>query len=152
MHHDLGDVLRILEANVRPRFSAVHGLVHSVAIRNISANARFARAHVHHIRIGRRHGHRANGHDSGLVCHRHPCQPTVFRLPHAARHGSEIISSRITRHAGHGQRAPAAKWPNLPPFHALQRLVIQGLRMNRFLPRPQRPHRQQKRGVNRQSL
>ena len=138
MHHDLGDVLRILEANVRPRFSAVHGLVHSVAIRNISANARFARAHVHHIRIGRRHGHRANGH--------------VFRLPHAARHGSEIISSRITRHAGHGQRAPAAKWPNLPPFHALQRLVIQGLRMNRFLPRPQRPHRQQKRGVNRQSL
>ena len=124
MHHNLRDVLRIVEADVRPRLPAVHGLVHPVPIRNISANARFPGAHVNHIRVRRRYRNRANGHDSGFVRHGRPRQPTVLRLPHTASHGAEVIRLRIASHSRNSKRAPATKWPNLPPLHAFQRFFI----------------------------
>ena len=46
MHADLGDVLRLGEADVRPRLASVRGLVGTVALNDVAADIRLARADV----------------------------------------------------------------------------------------------------------
>src|SRR5579859_7008803 len=54
------DCPRIAKTNIFPRLPAVDRLVHSVAMRNVAANAGLARAHVHHVWIRRSDRQAAN--------------------------------------------------------------------------------------------
>ena len=152
IHDNLRDMSRVFQPDVRPGLSAIHGFVHSIAVRNISANARFARAHVNHVRIRRRHCDRTHGHDPGLVRHRRPRDPAVRRFPGTARHGPEIIGLGIARHAGYREGAPATKWAHLAPFHPLECVFVECLRMQRNNRQSKKARDQQHYAVNRKPL
>ena len=94
---DLADVLRVVEADVRPRLSGVGGLVHAVAVAHRVAQRRFAAADVHRVRRGRRDRDRADRRHGLRVEHRRPHAPRVDRLPHAAVHRAEIEFVRPPR-------------------------------------------------------
>jgi hypothetical protein len=51
MNADLRDILRLLEAHVRPRLSAVGRLVHTVASHDVAADARLAHPDEHEVGI-----------------------------------------------------------------------------------------------------
>src|SRR5471032_1320676 len=40
------DVPRVLEADILPGLAPIHGLVHAIAVRDVAANAGFARPHI----------------------------------------------------------------------------------------------------------
>ena len=129
----------------RPGLAGVDGLIHPIAVRNISAPAGFARADVDHIRIRRSHGNRADGHDSRLVRHRRPGEAAIGRFPNAAGNRSEIISLRIAGDARYCERASAAKRTDLAPLHCLQCIFIERLRTQSRASQSNQKHRQQER-------
>ena len=61
INNDLADRARIVQANVLPGLAAVQRLVDTIAVRDVAANAGFARPHVQDIVIGTRHCNAADG-------------------------------------------------------------------------------------------
>ena len=58
---DLADVVRVGEADVRPRLSGIGGLVQAIAVAHRIAKRRLATTDVHDVRSRRRDGESANG-------------------------------------------------------------------------------------------
>ena len=115
MHDDARDLLRVGESDVRPRFAAVDRSVHSVALRDVGAHVRLARADIDDVRIGWRHRDRADRSDRLRIEDRLPRAARVIRFPHAAVHAAEIEMLRLSRHASDREHATRAKRTNAAP-------------------------------------
>jgi len=115
---DLADVLRVVEAQVRPAFPGVVGAIDAVAEAHRVTQRRFAAADVHDVRRGRRHGDRADRGNRLSVEHRLPSPAAVDRLPHAAVHRAEVELFGAARDARGRRHAAAAKRAEHAPAEA----------------------------------
>ena len=115
IHSDARDVARVFKMDVRPGFTGVHGLPHSIAIGDIAADAGFAGADINHVGIVGRDGDCADGADVSGVRQWRPVLAGVRCLPNAAGHRTEIINVGIARHTGDGEHASAALRANQSP-------------------------------------
>src|SRR5207248_3053692 len=125
---DRGDLLAVVEAEVLPRFAGVGGFVDAVAGGEIGTLQTFAAANVDDVRIGRRNGDRADRAGRLIVEDRRPDAAVVGRLPDAAVVHADVEKARLSRHAGRGDGASAAKWSDAAPTHCGRRI---GLREER---------------------
>src|SRR5581483_8141692 len=128
VHDDAGDVARVVEADVRPGLTGVHGFIHPVAEGDVAANAGFAGADVDDVGIGRRHGNAADGRDRLLIEERNPGDAGVGGFPDAAGDRAEIIRVGIAGNAGDREDATATEWSDETPFHFLERVLVESLR------------------------
>ena len=126
MDDDAADLLRVVEADVRPRLPAVGRLVHAVALGDVGAHVGLAAADVDHVRIRRRHGQRADRADRLPVEDRQPRAASVDRLPHPAVHAAEVEMLRFARHAAHGEHAAAAERSDQAPVQILEEGRVDG--------------------------
>ena len=96
----------------------VGGLVHSVAVGDVAAQAGFAGARIKDVvvRVGNRDG--ADRGNALLIEGRRPGHAAVGALEDAAGNRAEVIRVGIAGHAGDSEDAPAAKGSDLAPLHA----------------------------------
>ena len=129
--HDPADLSRFTQPDVRPRLSAVDGLVDPVSRCQIAANVRLACARVNDQRIRRSHRQRSNRRHRLTVEHRNPCQTRICRLPDAAVDRPEVKRVAIPWHPGSRNCATSSVRTNRPPLHAAKQLRRGGLRRYR---------------------
>ncbi len=75
---------RVMQAHVFPGLSAINCFVNSISMRDVAPNARFARSHIHDVRIRRRNRQASNRGDCLLVENGSPSHRAVGRLPYPA--------------------------------------------------------------------
>ena len=115
------DLVRLLEADVRPVIAAVDGLVHAVAHRRVVARIPFARADVDDVLVARRDGHGPNGASARLVEDRGEGVAAVRRLDDAAVCARHVVGERVARHADDLRDAPGVvRRSHGAPRHALE--------------------------------
>jgi hypothetical protein len=110
--------MRQIKTEMRPRLSGIRRLVDAVAITVGIAKRRFARADIHHVGIGLRHGDRADGGDGLSVEHRHPRAAGIDGFPDAAVHVAEVELVRTSGHAAHRVDASATEGADHAPMEA----------------------------------
>ena len=115
VHQHRADLERVLEPDVRPGLAGIRGLVHAVTGAEAGADVGFARTHVNHVRVGRRHRDRADRGHRLLVEDRIPGAPRVPRFPDPAVYRPEIEMVRLPGHPGHCRHAASAKRTDQPP-------------------------------------
>ena len=112
---DAADVVRVLEADVRPRPPAVDRPVHAIAVADRIAQRRFAAPDVDDVGVRRRDRERADRRDRLRVEHRRPRAARVHRFPDAAVDRAEVELVRPARDAAHRIDASAAERTEHPP-------------------------------------
>src|SRR6185503_10334043 len=125
---DAPDLLRVGEADVRPRPPAVRRLVGAVALGDVGAHVRLAGADIEDARVGGREGDGPDGSDGLAVEERAPGAAGVRRLPHAAVDAAEIEVLALARHARHREHAPAAERAQETPAQLLE---LRGVHVSR---------------------
>src|SRR5262249_36954180 len=110
-----GDLLRLVESDVRPALAAVGRLVHAVALRDVGAHVGFAGADVDHVRIRLRDRERADRADRLRVEDRLPRSSGVVRFPHSAVDAAEVEMLRLAWDSTDSEYAAAAKRADQPP-------------------------------------
>src|SRR5262249_48384013 len=105
---DAADLPRVRQAHEPPRGARVRGEVDAVAVDDVVARVRLARADPELVGVGRGHRDRA---DRGrlLLEDRLPRQAAVDRLEDAARAGPDVDRVRVAGDAGDRGDAPAAR-------------------------------------------
>ena len=91
-----------------PSLAAVHGLVDAVAVGNVGAGARLARAHVDDVWVGIGNGDGSDG--AGVdeaVGDAVPVDAAVVGLPDPAAGAAEVEDQRVLGVAGDGDGASA---------------------------------------------
>ena len=122
---DFADRARIPQANVLPGLAAIERLVNAVAVRDVAANAGFARSDVEDVRDSSSHTAMLPIADvPSLIENRGPSHRAVGGLPHSAAGRAEIIGRGIARNSGRGQRASAAKGTDQAILHSLESLFL----------------------------
>ena len=101
MDNHRANVPRVFQSDVLPGPAAVERFVDAIAVRNIAANARLARANINNVVVRRRNLNRANRGDGFLIKNRRPVRARVSRFPNPARRRSKIENVRLTRYAGY---------------------------------------------------
>ena len=126
---DLGDHLRLGQADMRPCLAAVRRLVRAVALNDVAANVCLAGADVDHVRVRRRDRDRANrrGVDQS-VGDRPPGHAAVGCLPQTAAGGAHVVLVGSRDAAGHGNRSTAASRSHAAPAERAERSSIGLLR------------------------
>ena len=114
--HDLGNLLGVAQAEVRPRLAGVGGLVHAVAGGQVGPLLRLAGADVDHVGIGRRHGQRANRAGRRRIEDRQPRAPGVGGLPDAAVDDADVEGVRLAGHAVERLGAAGAMRADVSPL------------------------------------
>ena len=116
IHNQPPDGVRVAQARERPGLAGIDRLVNAVPANDVAADARFARPHVDHIRIGLGNSHRADrrGRIFRLVEKRFPVETAVGGLPHSSSHRAKIVDIILPHHARNRDDAPAAKWADQP--------------------------------------
>jgi hypothetical protein len=112
---DLGDLLRVGEAQVRPRLPAVGGLEDPVAGGEVGALQPLAAAGVDHVGVRFGDGEGADGAGRLVVEDRRPHAPVVVRAPDAAVVHADVERPRPRRDAHGRDGPPAAERPDHPP-------------------------------------
>ena len=112
MNDHITNVMSIAKANVCPRFACVGGLVHSVSMRNVAANAGLPGAGINYIGIGIRNGDRANRGDGLFFEKRIPGITSIRGFPNATGHCAEVIGVRLRWNASNCNYAAAPERPN----------------------------------------
>src|SRR3989449_2892948 len=118
MYAHARDLLRLGESDEGPGLTAVRGLEHAVAVRDVAADRVLAGADVHDVGVRLAHPERPDGAAEVLVCHRQPGVAAIRRLEDAAARGPHPEFVGTGGRAGHGDRAPAPEDPDLPPLEA----------------------------------
>ena len=122
VHANLRDVLRLDEADVRPRLAGIRRLVHAVARRDVAADFALAGADIHDVRIPWRDSHGADRRARDLtVGHRTPGGAAVHRFPQAAAGGAEVVLERPGHAAGDRNRTAAAIRSDVAPAQRAER-------------------------------
>src|SRR6185312_1510010 len=88
---DPRDLLRLLETHRRPRLTAVGGLPHAVAVRDVAADGILATADPHDIRILLIDGERADRAAEIVVGDGRRGLAAIDRLPDTAARGAEVV-------------------------------------------------------------
>ena len=114
---DIGDHLRIAQAQVRPGLAGVGGFVHAVASGQIGADDAGAGADIDHVGIGGRHGDGADGAGRLVIEQRNPGGAEVGGAPDAAVVEADIEDVGLAGHAGKRARASGAGRPDGSPVH-----------------------------------
>ena len=112
---DVGDLLRVAQAQMRPRLAGVGRLVDAVAGREIRPVQAFAAADVDDVGVGRRDGDRADGSGRLVVEDRLPHATGVGRLPDAAVDRRHIERVRVAAMPGRRARPARAMRTDVPP-------------------------------------
>ena len=106
MHEDPPDVLGSFEPHALPCSSAVHGLVHAVAVGHAALGVVLTGAHPHHVGVARVEGDDADGIRAFAAEHGLERRTVVHRLPHTSRRRGDVPGPRVL--AAHGEvRDPA---------------------------------------------
>ena len=100
-------MLRILEADVLPGFSAVGGFVNSITPRHAVARVGFSCAHPDCVGIRRVRGHGSDSADGLMFEDRLPGGAFAGAFPHTATAGREINVFRRIARDGNIDHAPA---------------------------------------------
>ena len=108
--------------------SGIGGFIHAVAKGDVVAKARLSGADINDVGIGWGDADGADSLSRFVVEHRFPGVSRIRGFPHSTGDGAEVIRLRITRNTCHCLHAAAAKRPDQPPFHLLQRAGINFLR------------------------
>src|SRR5262249_44152532 len=98
-------------------------------MREIAANAGFTHPDVNDIRVGLADLNRAHsaGAERLSIGYRLPVGAAVGRLEDAATRAAEVIDHRLRRHAGDGDRTPAAKRADVAPSQSAERVRLRSL-------------------------
>ena len=108
MHLDLADGAGPRQADVLPALASVDGAVHTVADGHVAAGLGRSHPHVDHVRIARRHGHRADGASLEVVIRQVlPGESRVRRAPDAAA-GRAHVERVGVRHVPGDRGDPSA--------------------------------------------
>src|SRR5260370_4555325 len=81
---DLGNLLGIMHAEMRPGFAAVGGAVHAVADGEVGPVQSLTASNINDVRIGSRYGKRANRSGWLLIEDRGPSAGEVVGLPYSS--------------------------------------------------------------------
>ena len=118
---DLGDILRLLKADVRPGLAGVGALIDAVAGHDVAADAGLARTDVDDIRVRLAHRHGANRRALDLaVGHGGPVFTAIGGLPETAADGAEVGFLGASLNAADGNRSAAAVGADAAPTECLQ--------------------------------
>src|SRR5205823_621628 len=115
------DLLRVVEAEVRPTVAAVGGAIDAVAVGQIFTETVFSSADVDDVRVGRGDRDRADGGDLGRAAFHAsvgdvaPRLAAVGGLPHAAVRRAEVEDARVNGIAGDSDGASAAIRADVSP-------------------------------------
>ena len=122
---DSGDGLRLPEADVPPRLSAVRRSVDAVALGDGAAELRLAAADVDDVRIGLRHSHGADGRRGDLpIGDGEPAVPGVGGFPEASTCSTKIIFIWPTGTSHRRKGATPTIRTNISPFHIAEKRFI----------------------------
>ena len=120
VHGEIGNLLRVIERQVRPGDAAVRRTINAVADRQIRPMQAFAACHVDGSGIGRSNRDRANGLSGCRVEQGIPGPAVISGFPYAAIDRADQEGVGLARNAGHRSRAPAAERSNHPPMQRLR--------------------------------
>ncbi len=121
MDLNVADLSSVLQPRELPAVAAVQGPVDAPARGDVAPDARRAGADVHHVRIGLRHGHGADGADVDLaVGDVRPVLARVVGLPDAAAGGARVPGVELGRVAGDRRGAAAPVGPDHPVIQTLE--------------------------------
>ena len=124
---DLGDPVRVAEADVLPGRARVAAPVDAVARQDVAANARLAGADEDEVGVGFGHRHRADRRRRDLeVGDGEPVLAAVGGLPEPAARGAEVGLLRAALDAGGGDRAAAAVRAEVAPGVAGEEGGVEG--------------------------
>ena len=144
---EVGDLLAVAQAKVRPGLPRVGGLVDAVSNREVGTAESLTAADVDHVRIRGRDGDRSDRAGRLIVEDRLPGAAGIRRLPHPAVADADVERVRLRRHADRGLGAPAAERADAPPSHVTEQLRIHrsGERGRRSLAHRRPRHRRRRR-------
>ena len=121
---DSGDLLRIVEAKVRPGLARVRGFVNPVADRKVRPLQSFPAAGVNNVGVRGRHGQSADRAGGLIIEDGIPCVAKIVGLPDAAIHGRHVENSGLARHAGDRHCAAAAERSDAAPAHLGEKFLV----------------------------
>ena len=107
----------VLQSEMLPRRSIIHGLVNPIAIGNVGIDVIFSAADINDVRVRGRERQRPDRSHRLAVKDGFPCGAAVGRLPHATAIRAKVINGWITRNSRHGIYFTASKRANHPPLH-----------------------------------
>src|ERR1700722_6368009 len=90
MNQNTWNMMRILQAHIGPRLSAIHRFVDAVAPRRALAIVAFSGSHPDNIRFRLRYGYVADGGNPLIVKHRRPGNSPVDTFKNSAAGGSRV--------------------------------------------------------------
>jgi hypothetical protein len=106
-------------------FPRVHRLPNAVPLRDVAAQAAFARPHIHHVGIGDRNRDAANPRRSVVIEDGRPRVRAVRRFPNASAGGAKIVGRRVAGNSSRGNRPPASIRSDRAVLHpAKQRVAL----------------------------
>ena len=114
---DIGDHLRIAQAQVRPGLAGVGGFVHAVAGGEIGADDARAGADVDDVGVGGRDGDGADGAGGLVVEERRPGGTVIGGAPDAAVIEADVEDVGLAGDAGESARAAGARRSDGAPVH-----------------------------------
>ena len=112
---DHRDLLRVVQAEVRPRFAGIVGLVHAVTDGEVGARESLAAAYIYGIGIRGGDGDRADRLRGLVIEDWLPGASRVGGFPDAAVHLRHVEGVRLIGDTGSGARASAAQWSDPAP-------------------------------------
>ena len=121
MDADAADMLRRLEADIRPGPAGIGRSVDAVAVGDVEPDGGLPGARVDHVGVGARHRDGADrGASHEAVRDAPPIHAAVDRLPDAAGAGAEIEHHLVHGIARDGDDAAAARRADAPPLQATE--------------------------------
>src|SRR5262249_21633510 len=127
MNANAANLPRLDKADALPCLSAVHRLVHTVAMRGIATDTTLAHARVDDVRVGL--GDRDRPYSARLdlsIGHRIPVGATIGGLEDPAPDAAEIVCVQLRWRARDGNHTSAAIWPDGAIFQRSENLRIIG--------------------------
>ena len=122
VHADLRDVLRVSQADLRPRLAGIGRLVDAVARRDVAADLGLARADVDDVGVRGGDGDGTDRRTGDLIVgDRLPGHAAVGGLPETAAGGAEVVLERAPGAARDGDRSAAALRPDAAPPQRAER-------------------------------
>ena len=124
---DIGDHLRIAQAQMGPGLAGVGGFIHAIAHGKIGPDDAGAAADVDDVGVGRRDRDGADGAGGLVIEERNPGGPVIGGAPDAAVIEADIEDIRLAGHARKRARAAGPGRPDGPPVHLGIKFGIDGL-------------------------
>src|SRR5258708_24864308 len=110
INQNSGNVVRLVQADMRPGGAGVSGLVNAIALRLLT------RAYINNVRVRPRHGQGANGGNMHSMENGVPDVTAIGGLPHTAAGSAKVVDVWLLGDTGHARDPSAAMRTNQPPL------------------------------------